>query len=118
MKTPGRPMLELMKRADGMLDTVDRLFASMNELDWGEMSSHTEKLLEDAEAIDVTRGRKVPARLWEEFRTDQGELILALLDLTTSISVKAGPETKRRYAAVRATCDQCHETFRPKVSAH
>lgn len=111
-KPSQKPLLELMKQADGMLDTLDKVFASMSDKNWPEMKVHCERLLENAEEIDVTRGKTVPASARPEFRAHQGELILAIKALHAAIGAKNGGEAYKSYAMVRERCESCHQRFR------
>jgi cytochrome c peroxidase len=106
-----------MQQADEMLEMIDALLASINDRDWSEMAKRAESLVDIAEELDVSRGPKVPTARWPEFREKQGDLILAIIDLQRAIARKSAADTHTSYREVRATCDRCHELFRPDFDA-
>ena len=112
-KEKRRKLATFMQQADEMLEVIDGLLASINDRNWSEMATSVENLIQIAEELDVTRGPRVPAGQWPAFREKQGELILAIMELQRAIGRHSVSDTHASYREVRATCDRCHDVFRP-----
>ena len=102
-----------MKQAEQMLDVIDSLIASFNDRNWNEMDQRSTNLLELAEELDASRGTKVKNDQMPQFREKQGNLVVAIKDLQSAISSRSAPATYKAYDRVRATCDGCHDVFKP-----
>ena len=48
-----------------------------------------------------------------QFREKQGNLVVAIKDLQNAIASRSAPATYKAYDRVRATCDGCHDVFKP-----
>jgi cytochrome c peroxidase len=110
---------EIMKQSDGMLEALDALFASLREKDLVRVEEHCDKLLENAETLDVQRAPSVPRARWLEFREHQGNLVLALKTLQRAVTDRDHPHDAssmgaihKMYKDVREQCNACHEVFR------
>jgi cytochrome c peroxidase len=110
-----RPLAELMTEADGMLDSLDRTFQSLNDENWGALPGHVSQLLRNAEDVSALRIARVKKGEVGRFHLLQGRLIVAIKALDEAVTRRARADAVRAYHEVRGRCADCHEVFRPET---
>jgi cytochrome c peroxidase len=103
---------ELMKRADGMLQELDKTIASVDSGQWDEVRKSVSVLIQNSEELATLRAKATkPARRTQMLEL-LGELILSFQDLDASAARHDRAATSAVYEVVRSRCEGCHEAFR------
>jgi cytochrome c peroxidase len=103
---------ELMKSADGMLDSLDALVQRLDAGDWEASRASIAKLLENTEELAALRTKLAKQDKMPELRRRIGELIVTFDEIDTALAAKNRARTVTLYEKVRTECEDCHESFR------
>jgi cytochrome c peroxidase len=113
-KPRARSTRELMKSADGMLDSLDKLVTRLDCRDWEASRALVEQLIANAEELaalrlPATHGPDRPLLL-----ELSGNIVVELRDLDGAIGGHRVPEVTASYERVRGACEHCHEQLRDR----
>ena len=112
-RTPRRiSTLTLMKDVDGMLASLDRLVARLDEGEWDEARATVNRLIGNTEELAALRSRLVPKERLPLLRLRIGALVVAFDDLERAIGRRERAAAMTAYDGVRDRCEQCHDDFR------
>jgi cytochrome c peroxidase len=103
---------ELMKRADGMLQELDKTIASVDTGQWDEVRKSVAVLIQNSEELATLRARATKPTRRAQMLELLGELILSFEDLDASAARHDRAATSAVYDDVRSRCEACHEAFR------
>jgi len=103
---------DLMKRADGMLQQLDKTIASVDAGQWDAVRKSVARLIENSEELATLRTRATKPAHQTKMKELLGDLILAFEDLDASAARRDRAATSAIYDDVRSRCEACHDAFR------
>jgi cytochrome c peroxidase len=109
---------ELMRRADGMLQELDKTIASVDSGQWEQVRKSVAVLIQNSEELATLRARATKPARRAEMSELLGELILSFQDLDASAARHDRAATSAVYDDVRSRCEACHVAFRWRGKKH
>jgi cytochrome c peroxidase len=103
---------DLMKRADGMLQKLDKTIASVDAGQWEEVRQSLAILIQNSEELATLRLRTMKPARHTQLKELLGDLIVAFEDLDASAARHDRAASSAIYDVVRTRCEACHDAFR------